>query len=138
MYIYFVLSCSVTEQKLNPSAVLDALKAYDKTIRCQNEQKYMGATNCSVEDLTAVDRKSADDRNAGDKKNADAESPTKSDDVVFVPDVHVEDTASGIESSRKDAEKEDDKTEAKDDDLPPSLPVKQKMYGQVIVPNSST
>ena len=46
---------SVSEQKQNPDAVIDALKTYEKSIKCKagNNAKYIGAD--SMEDITEDD-----------------------------------------------------------------------------------
>jgi len=46
-----VFIISADEQRENPTAVMDALKVFDKKVRDQTGQKYMGAR--STEDLTA-------------------------------------------------------------------------------------
>ena len=128
---------SVSEQKLNPSAVLDALKAYDKTLRTQNELKYMGAA--SVEDLTSGeggDRKSAK-RKTEEEKSLESKSTDVQEKTASVPDICVEDAfLPDVPGSKKQLD-EPKKAEAKDEEPPPVLPVKQKVYGQVKLQNLS-
>lgn len=94
----------------------------------------MGAANCSVEDLTADSRRSADSgRNGDGGKNLEIDTPTKSDDAVFIPDIHAANTSVARSGEKTIETREEHEQETKVDDLPPTLPVKQKAYGQVVL-----
>jgi hypothetical protein len=104
---------SANEQKENPNAVIDALKAYDKTMRHLNDQKYIHAAS-SVEDLTAD--VVIDSDNEHKKKSKDKE--------VSVPKVTVEKIPQEPKEDKKPKEFKVEKIE-EEEEIPPALPDKQ-------------
>ena len=104
---------SANEQKENPNAVIDALKAYDKTMRHLNDQKYIHAAS-SVEDLTAD--VVIDSDNEHKKKSKDKE--------VSVPKVTVEKIPQEPKEDKKPKETKIEKIE-EEEETPPALPDKQ-------------
>lgn len=95
----------------------------------------MGAD--SVEDLTSgegSDRKSAKHKTEAEK-SLDSESADKEERPESVPDIFVEDASAPAVDSKSKQTEAPNKVEAKDEDQPPVLPAKQKVYGQVILQN---
>jgi hypothetical protein len=71
--------CSISELKQNPNAVIDALKAYDQSVRHLKDEKYL--IGDSVEDVSA----SSNDSNS-DPANSHVVAEVKTDVAPEIPD----------------------------------------------------